>query len=85
MEEHRTYRTTAHRRRDSPFNLHLYLSYLSLGILAWAGYKPTRVDTFETMHYWAYVAVFGVLMLHLVLKILTHVISDTVGKKDDLR
>ncbi len=53
----------------------LTVVYLALGMLAGLGYDPRRIEMFETIHYWAYLAVFGLFMLDLVLRVLLHTIS----------
>lgn len=50
----------------------LTIVYLALGGLAGLGYDPKRIDLLETIHYWAYVAVFGLFMLDLVVRVLLH-------------
>lgn len=55
----------------------LIVAYLALGVLALFGYDPVRVDTFETIHYYAYLVVFATLMLDLIIQVLLH----TVRKK----
>jgi hypothetical protein len=42
----------------------LSVAYLLLGILAALGYDSKRIETFESIHYWAYLAVFGFTALH---------------------
>lgn len=56
----------------SIFALGLTFVYLILGIMAWAGYNPQRIERLETIHYWAYLAVFGLFMFDLVLRVLLH-------------
>jgi|HubBroStandDraft_6_1064221.scaffolds.fasta_scaffold01095_14 hypothetical protein len=50
----------------------LTLVYIALGTLAALGYEPRRVETFETIHYWAYVVVLALFMLDLVFRVLLH-------------
>jgi hypothetical protein len=54
------------------FALVLTFVYIVFGIMAWAGYNPERVERFETIHYWAYLSVFGMFMFDLVLRVLLH-------------
>jgi hypothetical protein len=48
--------------------------YLALGLLAQLGYAPQRIEMFETIHYYAYLAVFVLFMIDLVLRILLHTV-----------
>ena len=50
----------------------LTVVYLALGMLAGLGYAPERVERLETIHYWAYLAVFGLFMVDLVIRVLLH-------------
>jgi len=50
----------------------LTVAYLALGMLAGLGYDPGRIAVFETIHYWAYVIVFGMFMLDLVIRVTLH-------------
>jgi hypothetical protein len=50
----------------------LTVVYLGLGMLAGLGYDPRRIEMFETIHYWAYVVVFGLFMFDLVIRVLLH-------------
>jgi len=59
----------------SIFAVCLTFVYLVFGILAWAGYSPQRLDRFETIHYWAYLAVFGVFMSNLVIRVILHTVK----------
>jgi hypothetical protein len=54
------------------FALVLTFVYLVFGIMAWAGYNPQRIDRLETIHYFAYLSVFGLFMLDLVLRVMLH-------------
>jgi hypothetical protein len=56
----------------SIFVLALTLAYLAFGILAWAGYSPERIERFVTIHYWAYLSVFGFFMFDLVVRVMLH-------------
>lgn len=46
--------------------------FILLGALAGLGYDPKRIETFETIHYWAYVVVFGLFMVDLIFRMLLH-------------
>lgn len=48
----------------------LTMVYLALGMLAGLGYDPRRIEMFETIHYYAYVAVLGLFMFDLVFRVL---------------
>jgi hypothetical protein len=54
------------------FILVLSLAYLVLGILAGLGYPASRIETLETIHYYAYLVVFSTFMVDLVMRILLH-------------
>lgn len=55
--------------------------YLGLAGLAVLGYDPRRIDRFETIHYYAYLVVFGAFMLDLVIRILLHTASRVFKKE----
>jgi hypothetical protein len=46
----------------------LALVYLCLGWLAGLGYDATRIERFDTMHYWAYLGVLGIFLLGFVIR-----------------
>ena len=46
----------------------LALVFVSLGWLAGLGYDPARIERFETMHYWACLAVLGIFLLSFVIR-----------------
>jgi hypothetical protein len=54
------------------FVVALELIYLALGSLAALGYDSQRVGMFETIHYYAFLAVFLVFMVDMVVRVLLH-------------
>lgn len=46
--------------------------YLALVGLALLGYNPERIEMFETIHYWAYLVIFTLFMLDLVVRMVLH-------------
>jgi hypothetical protein len=50
----------------------LTISFLALGTLAGFGYPPERVELFETLHYWAYLAVFVVFLADTLRTVIFH-------------
>jgi hypothetical protein len=50
----------------------LTIVYLGLGGLAGLGYDPRRIQMFETIHYYAYLAVFAMFMVNLAIRVLLH-------------
>jgi hypothetical protein len=54
------------------FAVCLTFVYIVFGILAWAGYSPERIERFVTIHYWAYVTIFGLFMFDLVFRVVLH-------------
>lgn len=60
------------------FALGLTFVYAVLGLLILLGYSPKRIDVFETIHYYAYLAVFGLFMLDLVIRVLLHTLRKNV-------
>jgi hypothetical protein len=55
------------------------LAVASLGLrsLRVIGYNQTRLETFEELHYWAYLVVFLMLLLDLIIKIGARVLKTT--------
>lgn len=60
------------------FALGLTFVYAVLGLLALLGYSPRRLEMFETLHFYAYLAVFGLFMLDLVIRVLLHTLRKNV-------
>lgn len=54
------------------FAFALTFVYVLFGIMAWLGYNPQRIDRLESIHYWAYLSVFGLFMLDLVIRVALH-------------
>ena len=54
------------------FAVGLTFAYLLFGIPAALGYNSQRIDRLETIHYWAYLVVFGMFMLDLVIRVMLH-------------
>ena len=50
----------------------LVVAYLCLEILKLLGYNRERIDTLESLHYWAYVSTLGVFLLDLLWTIVLH-------------
>jgi hypothetical protein len=57
------------------FALALTFVYVVFGIMAWMGYNPQRIDRLETIHYYAYLSVFGLFMIDLVIRVLLHIVG----------
>jgi hypothetical protein len=55
----------------------LAIAYLGLRTLRVIGYDSTRLDTLETIHYYAYLVVFTMLLLDLIVKIGARVFKTT--------
>lgn len=55
----------------------LAIAFLGLHTLRIIGYDQTRLNTFETIHYYSYLVVLVMLLLDLILKIGTHVLKTT--------
>lgn len=46
----------------------LFVVFLALHAMARFGYPKERLDTFETLHYWAYLAILSIFLLDLIAK-----------------
>lgn len=55
----------------------LTVSFLALGAIAGLGYRSERVETFEVLHYWAYLAIFIIFLADTFRTIFWHLL----GKK----
>jgi hypothetical protein len=56
----------------------LTLSFLGLGALAALGYPAQRVETFETLHYYAYLSVLTTFLIDMVSRIVIHVFRKPI-------
>jgi hypothetical protein len=68
----------------SIFVVGISFAYLVLGILAWVGYSSQRIEMFETIHYYAYLAALGLLMLDFVITIGLHMVRKVVVPEQNL-
>jgi hypothetical protein len=59
----------------------LTVVYAGLAGLRLLGYDSQRIHTFETMHYWAYLVVLGLLLIDLIIRVTLYVTSHASRKK----
>jgi uncharacterized RDD family membrane protein YckC len=59
----------------------LVVAFIALRLLAALGYLAERVAILESVHYWAYLAVFVMFLIDLILKIGSHIADRMRGNK----